>query len=121
MDNLEGLDVVRSNLLRGDLDDQYHYTNITGLTESEKEDWREKLIGYFKKELNAEILAPMNKTDQLVFKGLYDKRQLKLPILEIKEHEFYEEVQRSKRINIILRAWHNQNVIYNYCKKSEIE
>jgi hypothetical protein len=36
-------------------------------------------------------------------------------------HEFYEEVQRSKRINIILRAWHNQNVIYNYCKKSEIE
>lgn len=65
--------------LRGDLDEQYDYAAEQGLTSEQRSEWRRRLIAFFKTEMQAEVIAPQNKTHQLVFKDLYDRGAFPLP------------------------------------------
>lgn len=75
--------LIQKNLLRGDLDDHYQYETTQGLNQKDRAIWRERLIRYFKEDMDAELIAPMNKTHQLVLKGLYDEGYFSLPVLQI--------------------------------------
>lgn len=65
--------------LRGDLDEQYDFVENKGLSSEKKQQWRHEIIKYLKNESNAELIAPQNKTHQLVLKDSYDKSLLSLP------------------------------------------
>lgn len=71
--------VAGAELLRGDLDDQFEFGVLSGLAEAERASWRERFIRFAKEELAFDILCPQNKTDQLVFKDLYDQGVFALP------------------------------------------
>ena len=68
-----------ADLLRGDLDDQYEFGVDHGLSAAERADWRERFIRLGKEELAFDIICPQNKTDQLIFKDLYDRGTFALP------------------------------------------
>ena len=83
---LEGADqfgIRKRSPLRGDLDDQYEFESSNGLSREACLCWREEFIRYSKLELDMEMIAPQNKTHQLVLKDLYDQGVLKLPLLRI--------------------------------------
>lgn len=69
--------------LRGDLDDQYDYDIAEGVTKDSLAKWREKMIGFLKTEMDAELVCPQNKTHQLVLKDLHDQGLLQLPTLRV--------------------------------------
>lgn len=72
-----------ADLLRGDLDDQYEFETESGLSETERTDWRARFIRLGKEELAFDIICPQNKTDQLVFKDLYDRGDIVIPPTDI--------------------------------------
>ena len=84
MKNIEKHKIKPIALLRGDLDEQYEFQDEKGLSSQQKQEWRHRMIGYFKNELCAELVAPQNKTHQLILKDLYDQSYLELPITEIR-------------------------------------
>lgn len=65
-------------LFRGDLDEQYDFRYENGRDDNNKILWREKLINFFKTEMNAELIVPNNKTHQLILKDWYDNDKIKL-------------------------------------------
>lgn len=105
--------------LRGDLDDQWEYECESGLTAQQRAEWREKLVQYFKVEMNAEILCPQNKTHQLVLKDLHDRGMLRLPVLNFPPERFPNVraetapgVERARRSD----GWH----VINHANGGEI-
>lgn len=80
--------IVRRRPLRGDLDDQYDFEDLNGLTEQARADWRDTLIRHAKVELDTELICPQNKTHQLVLKDLYDDGLLELPVLDVRPELF---------------------------------
>lgn len=88
LDQAEKFRVVPKDLLRGDLDDQYDFECPGALTEEQRIEWRERLIRYFKLEMDAEVICPQNKTHQLVLKDLFDRGLFRLPVLQIRPVDF---------------------------------
>lgn len=68
-----------ADLLRGELDDQYEFDVDHGLSSAERADWRARFIRLGKEEMAFDIICPQNKTDQLIFKDLYDRGAFDLP------------------------------------------
>jgi len=75
--------ILRRSPLRGDLDDQYEFESFSGLSNEARIKWREELIRFSKLQLGIEMVAPQNKTHQLILKDLYDQGLLHLPMLRI--------------------------------------
>jgi hypothetical protein len=80
--------VLPRDPLRGDLDDQYEFESLDGLSVQKRIEWREKLIRLSKQKLGIEIVAPQNKTHQLVLKDLYDEGAFDLPLVTIVPADF---------------------------------
>jgi|GEM_PF-2457465 len=78
--------IQASELLRGDLDDQYEFHDASGLTEEARAAWRAKLIQFAKTELDMELICPQNKTHQLLLKDLFDQGMFDLPVCRIDEN-----------------------------------
>jgi len=88
LDQAERLRLRPKNWLRGDLDDQYEFESVGGLSEQARSEWRERLIRFFKVEMDAELICPQNKTHQLVLKDLYDCGMFDLPTLQVEPDRF---------------------------------
>lgn len=88
MDQLEEYGITVKQPLRGDLDDQFEYEYKGGLSKQERGDRRAKLIKIAKEEMNIELIAPQNKTHQLILKALFDKGHFELPIFLLEEKQF---------------------------------
>lgn len=90
MQELKEYGIKTVALLRGDLDEQYDFFEDEGLSPEQKHKWRHKIIAYFKKELNAELITPQNKTHQLFFKDVFDRDYFKLPITRIESSQLQD-------------------------------
>lgn len=88
LEQTERFRVIPRKLLRGELDDQYKFESECGLSEQSRSEWRERLIRFFKTEMDAELICPQNKTHQLVLKDLFDCGAFDLPILQISPDRF---------------------------------
>ena len=63
---------------RGNLDEIHNFSPHM----QHSAEWRERLMRFFKQEMDSEIIAPYNKTHQLVLKTLYDEHKIiPMPIL----------------------------------------
>jgi hypothetical protein len=87
LEQAERFHVLAKSQLRGELDDQYEFQG-DGLSEQARIEWRERLIRFFKTEMDAELICPQNKTHQLVLKDLYDAGVLDLPVLQVRPERF---------------------------------
>ena len=106
--------------LRGDLDEQYDYVDRKGLSTKLKSEWRNKVIGYVKKNLSAEVINPQNKTHQLIYKDLYDEKEIALPptnLLMGNSHNLYVRWNRGVRI---LKRNGNDTKIIDYASGGEL-
>lgn len=83
LNGLEKYSIKLINPLRGDLDNQFEFVDKIGISSQQKKEWREKMIGFIKNELSAELISPQNKTHQLILKDLYDDGYFELPITKI--------------------------------------
>jgi len=83
----ERYQIVQMNRLRGDLDDQYELVSATGIDEVSRVRWRERLVRFLKTEMDAELIAPQNKTHQLLLKSLYDEGFIDLPVTRVEPEE----------------------------------
>lgn len=83
MNDLEKYGIKAVTFLRGELDEQYQFLEEKGTSFHQKREWRHKMIGYAKNELNAELITPQNKTHQLILKDLYDRDVFSLPVTKI--------------------------------------
>jgi hypothetical protein len=86
-ENIEGYRIAKFSNLRGDLDDQYDFEDQVGLTESQRAEWRDKLIRFAKTKLDMELICPQNKAHQLILKDLYDRNAFELPVCSLNVEE----------------------------------
>ena len=119
MKDLRKYKVEAKARLRGDLDELYDFVDKKGLSNELKLDWRNKVIGYIKKNLSSEVINPQNKTHQLIYKDMYDTKQFVLPPTKLligKSHDLYCRLNRSIRI---LREKRNGTKIIDYASGGE--
>jgi len=102
MSRLSTYNVKIKALLRGDLDEQYDFVNYSGVSPKIKHKWRNKIIGYSKTTSDFELITPKNKTHQLIYKDLFDKQKLVLPVTNISKKMYHE----------LMSKW-NHGVIFN--------
>ena len=106
--------------LRGDLDDQFYFDGEGVASESQRIEWRERLIRFFKTECKAELICPQNKTHQLIFKSLYDSGELELPVLEINQEEL-QNLKANLAEGVHLAKRHSKLRVSNYANGGEIK
>jgi len=120
METLHKYGVQPAALLRGDLDEQYEYISDKDLSPDQKRDWRHHLIRFFKTELNAELIAPQNKTHQLLSKDLYDQGYVELPISRV-EHTQLQSLWGRWSHGVVIDDNGSCVRIMNYATGGELE
>jgi hypothetical protein len=83
MSELSAWGLVRAEPLRGELDDQFRFIDRSGPPEAEIQLWRAKFIRFAKRCMDSELLAPTNKTHQLLLKDQFDQLGFPLPVLDV--------------------------------------
>jgi radical SAM superfamily enzyme YgiQ (UPF0313 family) len=99
---------------RGNIDEAYSFTPI--LEHSSK--WRKELMQFFKHETNSELIAPYNKTHQLVLKNLYDEKEIGLMTFLKKENVDLLSFRIHSSVNFTND--NSQYILSNYANGSEI-
>ena len=80
--NIQEFNINLLEQCRGNLDEVYNFSPHA----EHSSEWREKLMLFFKLETDSELIAPNNKTHQLVLKNLYDEGEIKLMLMLTKEN-----------------------------------
>lgn len=120
LENANRFRVLPRNPLRGDLDDQYEFESLDGLSAQERIEWREKLIRLSKQELGIEMIAPQNKTHQLVLKDLFDEGAFGLPMGRVETKDF-ERIEARLARGVEMRPARGVLHVINNANGGELE
>jgi hypothetical protein len=80
--NPEKYNIQIIKFCRGNLDEIYNFIP----TMEKSSVWRESLMRFFKQETNSELIAPYNKTHQLILKNLYDEKKIEMMLVLTKDN-----------------------------------
>lgn len=99
---------------RGDLDELYEF--VPHMDDSAR--WREELMHFLKQEANSELVAPYNKTHQLILKSLYDEKKLELMYLLTKDNFYLLSFQ--VKCCVLFSVEQSQYTLFNLSNGCEI-
>jgi len=112
--NSEKYSIQIINSCRGNLDEIYNFT-----PKMEKSSiWREKLMRFFKQETDSELIAPYNKTHQLILKDLYDKGKIDKPLILSKDNMYQFSFTIHPSVDFLADS--SNVILTNYTNGSEI-
>lgn len=113
-ENAEKYKINILNSHRGNLDEVNKF--LPKMVFSDK--WREKLMRFFKNETNSEIIAPYNKTHQLILKDLFDKGLINETTILNEENLSFLIFQINSSIDFLIDQ--SNHILSNYANGSEI-
>jgi radical SAM superfamily enzyme YgiQ (UPF0313 family) len=112
--NPQKYEIELNQLLRGNFDELYDFTPF--MENSVK--WRVELMRFFKQKTNSELIAPYNKTHQLVLKNLYDEKKLELMHFLTKDNLCNFSFQVNPSVHFYIEQ--SQYTLSNFANGSEI-
>jgi hypothetical protein len=107
--------------LRGDLDDLYDFESRGGMIEESRAAWRQRMIRLSKQIFDIELIAPQNKTHQLIFKDLYDQGLVELPVSDVREANFPRIVASLARGVVVRRGKKGRLRVISYANGGELD